>query len=126
MWLCSSGAADLPLEATTSSASARQPLWRVVGRSAESQKRDVAKVAQTLFGVPFDATQVIGESLERATPEIDFGDEKVVKAIRAAIEAAANPAENYEEFRVHPLASWIESTFGVRAGHGSGRLVRQV
>jgi ATP-dependent helicase YprA (DUF1998 family) len=41
--------------------------------STEDQKREVTKVAQTLFGVPFDTSQVIGESLERATPEIDFG-----------------------------------------------------
>jgi ATP-dependent helicase YprA (DUF1998 family) len=40
------------------------------GGSTEAQKREVAKVAQTLFGVPFDETQVIGETLERATPVI--------------------------------------------------------
>ncbi len=39
--------------------------------TSEEQKREVAKVAQTLFGVPFDASQVIGETLERATPEVD-------------------------------------------------------
>ncbi len=96
------------------------------GGTTEDQKRDVAKVAQTLFGMPFDGTQIIGETLERATPEIDFGDEKVIEAMRAAIQANATPPENYEEFRVHPLASWIESTFGLRAEEGTGRLVRQV
>ena len=44
------------------------------GGSIEDQKREVAKVAKTLFGVPFDASQVIGETLERATPEADFAD----------------------------------------------------
>ena len=29
------------------------------------------------------------------------------------------------DFRIHPLASWIESTFGVRAEEGTGRLIRQ-
>jgi ATP-dependent helicase YprA (DUF1998 family) len=95
------------------------------GGSIESQKQDVAKVVQTLFGVPFDGTQVIGESLERATPEIDFSDQKVIDAIRATIQTGATPPANYEEFHVHPLASWIESTFGVRAENETGRLVRQ-
>ena len=95
------------------------------GGSTEAQKREVAEVAQTLFGVPFDGTQVIGESLERATPEIDFGDQKVVEAIGAAIRTGASPPESYEEFSRNPLASWIESTFGVRAEEETGRLVRQ-
>ena len=94
--------------------------------SSGEQKREVAKVAQTLFGVPFDVAQVIGETLERATPETDFGDEEVVQAIRATIQSNGSPPETYEEFRLHPLASWIESTFGVRAEEETGRLVRQV
>ena len=94
--------------------------------SSSEQKRDVAKVAQTLFGVPFDAQQVIGETLERATPEIDFGNQEVIQTIRTAIDTSASPPESYEEFRLHPLASWIESTFGVRAEEETGRLVRQV
>ena len=32
------------------------------GSSTEDQKREVAKVANMLFGVPFDAKQVIGET----------------------------------------------------------------
>ena len=95
------------------------------GGSCEEQKREVAKVAQTLFGVPFDVTQVIGETLERATPETDFGDQEVVQAIRTTIQTNANPPETYEEFRLHLLAAWIESTFGVRAEEGTGRLIRQ-
>jgi ATP-dependent helicase YprA (DUF1998 family)/very-short-patch-repair endonuclease len=95
------------------------------GGPLATQKREVAKVGQTLFGVPFDESQVIVETLERATPEIDFGDQKVIEAIRATIQRGATPSESYEEFRVHPLASWIESTFGVRAEEETGRLVRQ-
>ena len=93
--------------------------------STEDQKREVAKVAQTLFGVSFDGTQVIGETLERATPEIDFSDKGVIQAIRTAIETGASPPESYAEFRTHPLASWIESTFGVRTEEETSRVVRQ-
>ena len=95
------------------------------GGTTADQKREVAKVAQTLFGVPFDAAQVIGESLERATPELDFADKSVLGAIRGVIDSDAQPPDDYDAFRLHPLASWIESTFGVRAEEGSGRLVRQ-
>jgi ATP-dependent helicase YprA (DUF1998 family)/very-short-patch-repair endonuclease len=95
------------------------------GGSTEAQKREVAKVAQTLFGVPFDGTQVIGETLERATPEMDFSDPGVIQRIRSAIETGASPPDSYEEFRAHPLASWIESTFGVRAEEETKRVVRQ-
>jgi hypothetical protein len=48
------------------------------GGSTGEQKREVAKVALTLLGVPFEAAQVIGETFERATPEIDFGGEEVI------------------------------------------------
>jgi very-short-patch-repair endonuclease len=95
------------------------------GGSTEEQKREVAKVAETLFGIPFDASQVIGETLERATPEVDIQDPQVLRTIRHTIETDAHPPNNYEEFCLHPLASWIESTFGVRAEEGTGRLVRQ-
>jgi len=96
------------------------------GGSSEEQKRDVATVAQKLFGVPFDASQVIGETLERATPEVDFRDQQVIRVLREAILTDAPPPGSYEAFRHHPLASWIESTFGVRAEDGGERLVRQV
>jgi ATP-dependent helicase YprA (DUF1998 family) len=86
------------------------------GGSTEDQKGEVTKVAQT---------QVIGETLERATPEVDLGDRQVIEALRATVAARESPPESYEAFRVHPLASWIESTFGVRAEEGTGRLVRQ-
>lgn len=95
------------------------------GGSTGDQKNDVARVAQTIFGVPFDSTQVIGETLERATPEISFQDKEVVHALRATIESDSTPPDNYEEFRRHPLPSWIESTFGVLAEAATGRLVRQ-
>jgi ATP-dependent helicase YprA (DUF1998 family) len=37
--------------------------------TSEDQKREVARVAETMFGTAVDETQVIGETLERATPE---------------------------------------------------------
>ena len=93
--------------------------------TTEEQKRVVAGVAQTLFGIPFDTTQVIGETLERGTEELDFGERQVLEAMREAIETDAPPPENPEDFRRHPLASWLESTFGSRTEEETGRRVRQ-
>jgi len=94
------------------------------GGASEEHKREVANVAETLFGVPFDSSQIVGETLERATPEINLRDQEPIQAIRNTTETAAPPPESYEEFRCHPLSSWIESTFGIRAEE-SGEFVRQ-
>ena len=95
------------------------------GGSSEEQRREVAKVSQALFGVDFTPEQVIGETLERATPEIDPADPSTRNAIRAAIVSDEEPPSDYESFRAHPLASWIESTFGVREEADTGKLLRQ-
>ena len=98
------------------------------GGSSDEQKLEVAKVSQALFGVPFTPEQIVGETLERATPEIDLPEPPppVRNDIRAAVASGDAPPDEYEAFRSHPLASWIESTFGVRQEAGTGRLLRQV
>jgi len=95
------------------------------GGSSQDQKTEVAKVAKKLFGVPFEASQVIGETLERATPELDFGNASALRFLADAVRAGDAPPDDYEAFRQHPLASWIETNFGVRAEAGTGRLLRQ-
>lgn len=96
------------------------------GGSTEDQRREVARVAQSLFGVDCTSGQVINETLERATPEADLADRPVIETIRAAVASDSGPPDDYDEFRLHPLASWIESTFGVREEEGTTRLIRQV
>jgi ATP-dependent helicase YprA (DUF1998 family) len=93
--------------------------------SSAYQKRAVAKVAETLFGTSIDPSQVIGETLERATPEIDRENPATIAALTAAIAGDAQAPTDYESFRLHPLSSWIESTFGVRTENGTERLIRQ-
>ena len=96
------------------------------GAGSEEQRREVAAVSQALFGVGFAPEQVIGETLERATPEIDAADPAIRDAIRKAVVSDEEPPSDYESFRAHPLASWIESTFGVREEAETDRLVRQI
>ena len=89
------------------------------------QRREVAKVAETLFGTPIDSSQIINETLERATPEIDCDDPNTIAALTQAILSDAAAPADYDSFRMHPLSSWIETTFGVRTEPGTGRLIRQ-
>lgn len=95
------------------------------GGSTEEQKVQVAKVAQTIFGIPFDTSQIICETLKRATPELNFTDPSVIEKLRITVERDAQPPETYDEFRLHPLSSWIETTFGVKTEEGTVNLVRQ-
>lgn len=95
------------------------------GGNSMDQKREVAKVAETLFGTSFNEDQVISETLERATPELDWTNPANRSALSTALDASAVPPRNYEAFSRHPLSSWIESTFGVRAEADTGRLVRR-
>ncbi len=93
--------------------------------TSEDQKRDVAGVATLLFGARFEPDQVIGETLERATPEIDCEQPDVLVQLADAVASDAPPPSDYESFRTHPLASWIESTFGVETEPGTSRLTRR-
>ncbi|OPL18830.1 MAG: hypothetical protein AVO35_12825 [Candidatus Aegiribacteria sp. MLS_C] len=96
------------------------------GGTVEEQKAEVAKVAETLFGVPFTPEQIIGETLERATPELDYTDKATIEAIRSILESSDPPPDSYEEFRSNPLASWVETTFGICSEPETGRLIRQL
>ena len=96
------------------------------GGGSEDQRSEVARVSRSLFGVDFTPGQIVDETLERATPATDPADPSVREAIRAAVDSDDGPPSDYEAFRSHPLASWIESTFGVREEIGTGKLLRQV
>ncbi|OGL44274.1 MAG: hypothetical protein A2161_06145 [Candidatus Schekmanbacteria bacterium RBG_13_48_7] len=120
------------------------------------QRQEIANVATQLFGSEVKAENVIGESLMRATPEIDISDLQVIDNLRECIDSrgtaccAQNSATHgegtvcrannggipdkgtaccapttYEEFIKDPLASWIETTFGITSEQESGRLIRQ-
>jgi superfamily II DNA/RNA helicase len=95
------------------------------GGTSEDQKRQVAEVATTLFGEHFEKHQIIGETLERATSELNFNNQKVLERLKKAVSEEENPPNSYGDFSSHPLASWIESVFGVRAEAETGRLIRQ-
>jgi serine/threonine protein kinase len=83
---------------------------------AQQQKAAVAAVASMLFGTTIEPGRVIGETLVRAT-DPDAGP---VTAARVLAPAAPR---DYADLAADPLASWIETTFGLVADE-AGRLVR--
>lgn len=94
------------------------------GALAERQA-EVAGLASKLFGAPVRPEHVIGETLVRGAPELDFGDPAVLAALHQQVaEPQALLGADYSAFIASPLAAWIESTFGVATEGASGRLVR--
>lgn len=109
------------------------PQMRCVGTSAtmasvgtiEDQSKAVAEVAASIFGEPVSPGNVIGETLRRTTQEFDFGANNVKATIKQIIESSDRKPGDFDEFIRDPLASWIESTFGLRSEPETGKLVRQ-
>ena len=78
---------------------------------ASDQRRAVAEVATTLFGVPVQPDHVIGETLERITDPAAIAPD----ALRGRI-SDSPPPEEFAAFTADPLATWIEEVFGFEPG----------
>lgn len=91
------------------------------GGTIADQHEVVADVASRIFGTEVVPDRVIGESLTRATPAAAAQDSD---GLRTAVRTAATPTA-YDELARSPLASWIETTFGLTEEQGTGRIVRQ-
>ena len=89
------------------------------GGSRADQRRQVAAVATRLFGADITAARVIGETLERATAD--------QPADAAALRRAINtrPADTFADLVDDPLASWVETAFGLAKDPDTGDLVRR-
>jgi len=95
------------------------------GGGFEEQRREVSKVATRLFGDEVAPECVIGETLRRSTPWRDPADSTYVEELRRAVADVDRPLPtDYDSFAEDPLASWIETTFGVE--ERDGQLVRAV
>lgn len=91
----------------------------------QERQNEVANVATHLFGISVLPECVIGETLERNTPEHDLNDPIFVQQLTARIaDPARKPPKTYQNFITDPLSIWIESTFGVEWDVHSRRLVR--
>lgn len=95
------------------------------GRTWAEQQREVGRVASQLFGVEVKPERVIGETLQRVTPEQDLSASTFVASLHAAVMAEDVPSDsNPAAFIKHPLAAWVESQLGVMSDPDTGRLVR--
>jgi very-short-patch-repair endonuclease len=69
---------------------------------------------------------VIGETLQRATPELKIQDSAYLASLRNRLQnPGAKSPVTYEAFTADPLSSWIEGTFGIYRDGTSGRLRRR-
>lgn len=94
------------------------------GGTWEEQAAEVADVASRLFGVTVKPNRVVGETLRRATASRSFDDADFVEALRARLQGAGPEPGDTAALLADPLASWIESTLGLREEPSTGRLVR--
>ncbi len=94
------------------------------GGSYEEGLNEIARVASLLFGAEVKPESVIGETLERVTPDLDFSDATAKKVLQDSLASGTPPPTDFEDYRAHPLSSWIESTFGIESD--GDRLVRVV
>ncbi len=78
---------------------------------ADDQRKAVADVATTLFGLPVQPSHVIGETLERIT-------DPAANALAALRQRVLDPVASagFAAFTADPLATWIEETFGFEPG----------
>lgn len=80
--------------------------------SEADRRQAVASVASKLFGAPVLPSDVIVETLVRATnPTLQA--ETVKGQLKAAIEAGIDAAITDAQLRDHPLAIWIETRLGL-------------
>ncbi|MFN0029920.1 MAG: DEAD/DEAH box helicase [Acidimicrobiales bacterium] len=107
------------------------PHLQVVGTSATmasaasigEQRAVVATVATRLFGAEVTPERVIGETLVRATRQPDTDPAALAKAVSVASRSDA-PGRDHAELVTDPLASWVETVFGLTADPVSGALIR--
>src|SRR6185437_10236708 len=102
------------------------PLMRCVGTSAtlagvgtrEERQIEVAEVAGRLFGDTVAPTSVIGETLR---PIVARGEPPTADRLREVLRTAPEYPPDFAVLSVHPLAAWVETTFGVQRDQ-TGRL----
>jgi len=80
--------------------------------SAEDQKRTVASVASKLFGANIEETDVVDETLQRATDPA-LGLDTIKPDLSARLSVPSESWPDSDAFRRDPLAVWTELTLGL-------------
>lgn len=91
------------------------------GESRDERCEAIAEVASRLFGIEVAADRVVEETLR---PIATVEAPATSPVIRSAVEQEPPPVgANAAEIAAHPLAAWVEHTFGI--AEEGGRLVRR-
>lgn len=90
-----------------------------------AQAEAVADVATRIFGQRVLSSDVVDESLVRATSPIDFSKVPEVARLRECTVEPGGAPTSFEKLVADPLASWMEATTGVRPEATTGRIRRQ-
>jgi len=85
----------------------------------DRRRAEIAEAGSRLFGVTVERRNVVDETLRRVTT-VDAPDEG--QPLRGAVQAP-RPGNDVERLSKHPLAAWVETTFGL--DKEDGRLVRR-
>jgi len=94
-------------------------------QSTRPSSTTVAEVASRIFGTQLEERHVIGEALKRLTNELPQNVDQKAIQLKACVEAPRTSFETLDQLKENPLASWIESTIGVKQDASTGILKRQ-
>jgi len=92
--------------------------------SIAEQKIQAAEVASKIFGSLVLPDNVIVETLERSTPDMEMNDILFIESLKTRLQRDWNTPTDWKSFVEDPLSIWIESTFGVERDQISGGLKR--
>lgn len=83
----------------------------VSGGTVQEQKAQVASIATTFFGSPFDASQIINEYLTPCFGE--YAEKPSQQQLQNSLQAEIDPDANEEALKTHPLSVWLEHTIAL-------------
>jgi len=83
------------------------------GVSWGEQRAAIAAVASSIFGVDVTAAGVIGETLERRTPEIEESPSFFLDLARAIAAWDTPSIDSAAAFLAHPISVWVETRLGL-------------
>ena len=82
----------------------------------EAQREEVAKVATSMFGKRFTASQIVNEKLRRY---LEFSGKLPDRdALSQAIAAGIDSTDGEAELRSHPVAIWLENRIALEEHEG--------
>ena len=97
----------------------------VSGGTVDDQRNRVADVASTLFGKPFDQSQIVTETL---AVSLDYTNGYPTKSeLDTAIRDGVSPSTELGALRTHPVALWLETQAALesRVGQSGDTLLRR-